>query len=374
MIRQEVERPSVKTPEQIADELESKYFQYEEIYEPPLPPLPRHEEFTLEELESASEALDDLLDWMALEDENLPIKKASFATEVKAPEPIKPKTEYAPPRVVEGRPEIAIIIDDVGMDRKHSFEVANMDAPLTLAFLPYAPDLKSVTDAAKAHGHELMIHMPMEAMDGKLSLGSIALREGMSKEEIDRNLDAAFGSFEGYVGLNNHMGSRLTQDGPIMLRVMERLKEKGLYFVDSKTIGSSVAAAAARAKGLRTGERDVFLDHVNTIENVRSSLRHLESVAERKGYAIAIGHPKAVTIQGLKEWIPDAEARGFKIVFASQLVSAPKGEVKDIADMKAEAPEVPKMPEQSVTISSDPIALEFNYDLSPPQSPVQPPE
>lgn len=349
------EKPAgVKTPEEIAHNLEETYFQYEEVYA--LSNVV--EEVEREEFMNAAEALEDLESWITQAEPffsaNPTVAKTPLKAQPEKPLPAAPK--YETPRIAKGHPEIAIIIDDVGMDRKHSFEVAKMDAPLTLAFLPYAPDLQSVVDTAKAHGHELMIHMPMQAMDSKVSLGSIALREGMSDAEVDVQLDKAFASFDGYKGLNNHMGSRVTQNTSIMRRVMERLKERDLYFVDSKTIGSSVAGDVARAYGLRTSDRDVFLDHVNNIDFVRSALRDVERVADRKGYAIAIGHPKAVTIQGLREWIPDAQARGYTIVFASKLVSRPRA-VQSVA--QTPEPEVIQFDPAPapITINSDPLQI-----------------
>jgi polysaccharide deacetylase 2 family uncharacterized protein YibQ len=258
------------------------------------------------------------------------------------PKPVKPKIvkkapEYAP-IMAEGSPKIAIIIDDMGVDRKRSFEAIALDAPLTLAFLPYAPDLGGITRDAQAHGHELMIHMPMEAVTNPVSLGPIALKSGMGETEVKANMAAAFESFEGYVGVNNHMGSKVTQNPQIMDWVMESLKERGLYFVDSKTIGASVGADAARMNGLPTAERDVFLDHEDSPEFVRGALRKLEAVAARKGYAIAIGHPKDATINGLKAWLPDAQRRGFEIVHASALLERPQMRV---ASSKVEKGKVP---------------------------------
>jgi polysaccharide deacetylase 2 family uncharacterized protein YibQ len=218
------------------------------------------------------------------------------------------------------KPKIAIIIDDMGMNRTNGFRLIEMDAPLTLAFLPYAPHLDDITAAAQDAGHELMIHMPMEAMDGTQNLGGIALKKGMQAEAIEEQLGKAFESFDGYKGLNNHMGSRLTQDQAAMNVVMKALRKKDLYFVDSVTIGSSVAGQSAWDAGLRTAVRDVFLDHEDHIGFVRKALKKTENAAKRQGYAIAIGHPKNSTIQGLKEWLPTLEAKGFEIVHASALV------------------------------------------------------
>lgn len=235
-----------------------------------------------------------------------------------------PPPAYQKPEKIQGSPKIAIIIDDMGMDRKRSTILAQMHDKLTLAFLPYAPNLEGLTSLARQNGHELMIHMPMQAMDSRLNLGSIALREGMNEREINKQLDQAFQSFEGYVGLNNHMGSQLTQNPDAMRVLMQRLKVEGLYFVDSVTIGGSVAASVAQEYGLATARRDVFLDHTNSIESVRAALQGLEDVARRQGYAIAIGHPRAVTIQALQEWMPVAKERGYEFVYVSTLVQKRK--------------------------------------------------
>ncbi len=216
--------------------------------------------------------------------------------------------------------KVAIIIDDMGPDRKRGFGVIDIDAPLTLAFLPYADRLPQMTKEAAARGHELMIHMPMEPMNPALDIGGIGLREDMDAGRWGEELVKAFSSFEGYVGMNNHMGSRLTQNEVAMDYVMEQLDERGMYFIDSKTISTSVAGEVARHAGLRVADRDVFLDHEDTLEFVRAALQKLEGTARRKGHAIAIGHPKDVTIAGLEEWIPTLAAKGIELVHASELV------------------------------------------------------
>lgn len=260
----------------------------------------------------------------AVPEEDVEVEIEDVVPEVKGPPKQAKKAPVYEPIQASGSPKIAIIIDDMGVDRKRSFQVLEIDAPLTLAFLPYAGSLEGITRQAKASGHELIIHMPMEAMTNPVSLGPIALKDGMSADEVRENLEAAFESFEGYVGLNNHMGSRVTQNAAIMDVVMESLKERDLYFIDSKTINSSVAAETARLNGLDTAVRDVFLDHQSTPEFVEKALRKTEEVAARKGYAIAIGHPKDATIEGLQGWVDDVRRRGFEIVHASALLERPR--------------------------------------------------
>ncbi|MGB0720153.1 MAG: divergent polysaccharide deacetylase family protein [Bdellovibrionales bacterium] len=216
---------------------------------------------------------------------------------------------------------IAVIIDDMGVNRAMSEAVlAIKDAPLTLAFLPYAQDLRSLTKPAQAAGHELLIHMPMEPMNPDIDTGPIVLTEGMSDAEMQTMLGRAFDSFDGYVGINNHMGSRLTQNAAAMGAVMDTLKRRGLFYVDSKTIASSVGADAARSAGLDFAVRDVFLDHEDSDAFVQKALARTEKLALEKGYAIAIGHPKGVTVRNLQAWIPTLKARGFDIVPVSALL------------------------------------------------------
>lgn len=277
------------------------------------------------------------------------------------PQPeLKPESKLKPESVVRrtGAPaKIIVIIDDMGMDRRRSKAIAELPGPLTLAYLPYAPDLPEETGAAKARGHELIIHMPMEPMDAHTNPGPIALRAGMNFAEMDVMLAKAFASFDGYAGINNHMGSKLTQDASAMRHVMAALKARDLLFVDSKTIGSSVASHMAAEAGLRYADRDVFLDNVNTVEAVKKNLHQLEQIADRKGYAIAIGHPRDGTIGALKEWLPTLKKRGFELIPVSSV--AHRARVQEAA----------------TEVTASPVSSAISPAPAPPQAPppaVQP--
>lgn len=224
------------------------------------------------------------------------------------------------PAVVPGHPKISVIIDDIGMNISGSKEAVSLPAPLTIAILPYAEKAQEFASMAKEHGHELIIHTPMEAMSADVGLGSLALTSSLSEEEFQNEFDKILASFDGYVGINNHMGSKLTQDKEAMGRVMAKLKSHHLFFVDSRTIHTSVAAETAAEYGLPYAKRDVFLDHEDTAEYTQEALQKLERIATEKGSAIAIGHPKQVTIDALQVWIPDAKARGFEFVPVSALL------------------------------------------------------
>lgn len=222
------------------------------------------------------------------------------------------------------KPKVIIIIDDMGLHTKNDPKVLDLPAPLTLAYLPYAPNVKKKAAKARAAGHELMIHTPMEPMSKNQNPGDMALMDAMSPDEAEEQLETIFDSFDGYIGINNHMGSRLTQNAPIMRRVMEQLHQRGLVFVDSKTSAKSVAADMAKDTGIYYAQRDVFLDHEATDDFVAQALEKLEDIALRRGYAIAIGHPKDVTIRGLKDWIPTLEDKGIALAPVSAVLNAPQ--------------------------------------------------
>lgn len=229
--------------------------------------------------------------------------------------------------VPHGAPKVAIIIDDLGMDLKRSRAIMDLPAPITLAFLPYGTKTKEYAKIGKQKGHSLIIHTPMEAMDGKQNIGPGGLKEAMSGAQFDAAFGAMLASFEGYEGINNHMGSRLTADGDKMERLMKILKDQKLFFVDSKTNARSVAAGEAQMANVPFAERDIFLDHEETLDFARKALKHTEQLALRKGYAIAIGHPKDNTIAALKEWLPTLAAKGIELVPVKALLVQPNANV-----------------------------------------------
>jgi len=219
------------------------------------------------------------------------------------------------------RPAIAVVIDDLGVDRKRSARTVKLPAPLTLAWLPYAQELRAQTRAAREAGHELMLHMPMEP-SVHADPGPDALLVGLSRNEIQRRFTQALASFEGYVGVNNHMGSRFTADRNSMAPVLTEVQRRGLLWLDSRTSSSNVAASLAGELQMPFAGRDVFLDNVETVAAVRAQLAKTEAVARQQGYAIAIGHPHDSTLEALAAWLPEVQKRGFVLVPVSAVVRA----------------------------------------------------
>ncbi|MGY0790410.1 divergent polysaccharide deacetylase family protein [Azospirillum argentinense] len=231
------------------------------------------------------------------------------------------KKNALPFRAPPGKPAIAIVIDDMGVDRKRSNRAVSLPAPLTLAWLPYAHELPAQARAARAAGHELMLHLPMEP-SGSADPGPQALRVSLDKGEILRRTKAALDSFDGYVGVNNHMGSRFTADSAAMAPVLGEIARRGLLWLDSRTTAKSAGLTLAREFQMPFAGRDIFLDNEMTVSAVRGQLAKTEQVARRQGYAIAIGHPHDATIDALASWMPEVQKRGFVLVPVSAVVRA----------------------------------------------------
>ncbi len=219
-----------------------------------------------------------------------------------------------------GQPTIAIVIDDLGLNLPNTRKTIALPAPLSLAFMTYGYDLQRLTRSAKQAGHELLVHVPMEPLDSSSDPGPNVLRTGLTQPELEQRLDWGLTRFEGYVGVNNHMGSRFTSSRPDMARVLRALKERGLLFLDSQTVADSVGGALADDLGVPYALRDIFIDNAPDPEAIAGQLAKLERLSRRRGYAVGIGHPHSATIAVLESWIPEAEARGFVFVPISHVV------------------------------------------------------
>lgn len=214
---------------------------------------------------------------------------------------------------------IAIIIDDVGIDRARSNRAAALPAPLTLAFLPYARNFEAQMTAARDRGHEILVHIPMQP-SGAEDPGPGALTLALGDAEIRRRLAAALDRADLAVGINNHMGSRFTIEREGMQPVLDELKARGLLFLDSRTAGATVGPAMAHDMDVPYAVRDVFLDNDPSPDAVRARLAETESAARRQGYAVAIGHPHDGTLEALGTWLSEVGGRGFALVPISTIV------------------------------------------------------
>jgi len=219
---------------------------------------------------------------------------------------------------------VVVVIDDLGLDRAALERLLSLPGPLTLSFLPYAEGLERQTRAARRAGHELLVHLPMAPKSGLSDPGPMALLAGLDEAELARRLNWNLSRFSGFVGVNNHMGSRLTEESSAMRQVMRALAGRGLLFLDSRTTPETVAQRQAAAAGLPNAARDVFLDNEQSAEAVAKGLDSLESLARHTGLAIGIGHPHPETIAALAAWLPGLAERGVVLVPISAAVKAPE--------------------------------------------------
>lgn len=227
------------------------------------------------------------------------------------------------PAEPEDGPRIALVVDDLGPNRENTDRVVELPGPLTLAFLVYSDGLPDVATRARAAGHELLAHVPMEPEDtAHHDPGPNVLKADLAADELRRRLAWGLDRFSGYVGVNNHMGSRFTASAAGMRPVMAELRRRGLLFLDSKTTADTVGPALARELGVPHAARDVFLDNDPDAPAVRDQLARLEQVARQTGLAIGIGHPHDGTIEALAEWLPTLRSRGFRLVPVSAIVRA----------------------------------------------------
>lgn len=216
-------------------------------------------------------------------------------------------------------PKIAIVIDDMGISYRRSKDIISLHAPLTSSFLTYGKKLNEQVAAARSAGHEVMVHTPMEAKSN-VDAAPDVLTTQMTPDEIKENLLQMLKKFDDVRGINNHMGSKLTEDSQRMGAVMEVLNEKGLFFLDSKTSPKSVGREAAGKFSVPYVTRNVFLDNENNFEYISKQLALTEKIAARNGYAVAICHPKSQTYLALKAWLEELPRKNFKLVHLSEIV------------------------------------------------------
>jgi len=220
---------------------------------------------------------------------------------------------------------IAIVLDDLGIDRRRAARAIDLPATLTLAFLPYARELADQTAAARKRGHELLVHLPMQPHGDDWDPGPNVLDIDLGVAEVRQRIEWSLRQFEGYVGVNNHMGSRFTESPEGMRVVAEAMRDHGLLFLDSVTSAKSVGEKTARGLGVPATRRDVFLDNTDTVAEVELRLSQVERTARETGSAIAIGHPRDATLSVLEGWIPRARAAGFVLVPLTAVIDARSG-------------------------------------------------
>lgn len=227
-----------------------------------------------------------------------------------------------PPRI-SGTGTVAIIIDDMGASVREARVLMDIGVPLTFSIIPGLKDAREVASVANRNGYEVMLHIPMEPRDyPNRRLEGNGLLLSHDDDEIQKKIAGYLRMVPHAVGVNNHMGSRYTEDRDRMRSVLGILKENGMFFVDSMTTPKSAGVPVARELGLRSAVRSApFLDNTQDVAAIKAQLETLARIAVKRGSAIGICHPHPATIRALAEALPALKSRGIRFVHASRLVS-----------------------------------------------------
>ncbi|RLE22362.1 MAG: hypothetical protein DRJ65_14025 [Acidobacteria bacterium] len=232
------------------------------------------------------------------------------------PSPTPAPTPTPRPRPEKGaRGELAILLDDAGQKMGLVPRMGALPSSVGVAVLPFLPSSSETAVALHKAGHEVWLHLPMEPNGYPANKpGPGAVFVTMAEDEVRMTVRSAMNNVPFAVGMNNHMGSRATADLTVMTWVMQEVKGRGLAFIDSRTTVETVAETAARAQGIKTGRRKVFLDNERSAAAIRRQLDEAVYRALIDGKAIAIGHMTAVTIGVLEDELPGLKARGVTLV------------------------------------------------------------
>lgn len=231
--------------------------------------------------------------------------------------PLIKKPEIKRPKEL---PMVAIIIDDIGYDRKIADQLLSLDAKITFSVLPYSTFAKQIIDSAHKKGVEIMLHLPMEPVEyPKINPGKGALLNAMSPDQLISMLNDDLNAIPLIRGVNNHMGSRMTTESEKINQIFSILKKRGLFFIDSITTSDTLCRSSARLFKLPFAQRDVFIDHEQDPAFIRKQIKNLIRIAIKKGEAVGIAHPHFETYKVLLEMMPDIKNK-VKLVPASAIV------------------------------------------------------
>ena len=229
---------------------------------------------------------------------------------------------YQVPSVeVSKQGQIAVIMDDMGGSLSTIRKLLQLNVIITPSILPGTSRAISATSLLQEEGREYMIHIPMQPRSyPRTNPGANALLLGQSENETRRLVQSYMDGVPGAVGGNNHMGSRYTEESEPMRIVLDELKQHDLFFIDSRTIGNSVAFSEARKMGLKTATRNIFLDNNDDVAYIRQQIRKMVKLAGKNREVIAICHPHKETLEAFRleqDWL---RQQPVEFVAASKLV------------------------------------------------------
>ncbi len=219
---------------------------------------------------------------------------------------------------------VSIVIDDLGYRLRDGLRAVNLPATISYSFLPHTPFANRLATLAHDRGSEIILHVPMESLDGR-PLGPGGLTGKMPHRELVTTINAGLASMPFASGVSNHMGSLLTSRPEAMQWLMQTLKQRSdLFFMDSRTTTGSVALDSARKAGIPSLSRDVFLDHDPSPLKIAQQFQHLIMLAKERGTALGVGHPYPETMEVLEGLLPTLRKKGVRIVKVTELIEIRK--------------------------------------------------
>lgn len=224
--------------------------------------------------------------------------------------------------VADQRPVLSLVIDDLGYSFEKGQAAINLPGNHTYAIIPGATYSQKLATLAQRKNKEVILHLPLQSSNSEAAMEPNSLNENMDEDQLTANLHSMLSAIPNIKGINNHMGSHLTEIDYFMRPIMDIIRSynPGLYFLDSRTTANSVAQTEALNYGLNSISRDVFLDNDYTnIESIRLQYQIWLQKARERGFAIAIGHPHSTTIKFLRENLPLAQKQ-FEFVSVSKLI------------------------------------------------------
>jgi polysaccharide deacetylase 2 family uncharacterized protein YibQ len=228
------------------------------------------------------------------------------------------------PAAQPGANKVALIVDDMGYSLEAINKLCSIGRPLTIAIIPYSPLASEIAAISRQHDLEVILHLPLEAInnnEGNHSKGMITA--GMSEDEIITIVEKDLDQVPYIRGVNNHMGSKITADRQLMNIILRRLKNRNLFFIDSRTTASSVAYNIAQSLNIPSAYRHIFLDGELNESYIKQQLIELFRRAQKNGFALGICHPTKETLKVLKESFHLVDEYGLEPVLASQIVQTP---------------------------------------------------
>ena len=216
---------------------------------------------------------------------------------------------------------IVLVIDDFGYRNDNiSDGFLNLSIPITCAIIPGHTASKKFAEKAVSYGKEVIIHMPMESENYSPGEDEYKLLTSMTSELLENKLIQAFESLPEAIGMNNHQGSKATSDSKTMTVLASVLKDRGKYFIDSRTSSLTIGEKTMISFGVPTARRNIFLDNNNDLDRIEEQMNKLANSAKKNGVAVGLGHARKNTLSVIEKIVPDLLDKGFVFQFASQVV------------------------------------------------------